>query len=121
MSQHEPVRKAGKVKPEEFPWGRLLWFAGGQIGNADELTVGECIIKPGCENPTHAHSNCEEVLYVQSGAIRHSYGDEAWEMGPGDTITVPRNVPHNARNIGADEAVLFICFSAADRKAENEE
>ena len=37
-------------------------------------------------------------------------------MGPGDTIVVPPNVVHNARNEGDGTAVMSILFSTPDRQ-----
>ena len=39
---------------------------------------------------------------------------------PGDTITLPPGLAHNAKNISDEEAVLFIAFSSADRETREE-
>ena len=89
--------------------------------NSDRLTTGICVIKPGQCNPNHQHPNCEEALHVLAGRIAHALpGGGEVEMGPGDTITLPPNASHSARNIGDGDAVLFICFSSADRKVVGE-
>ena len=36
-------------------------------------------------------------------------------MNPGDTISIPAGVIHNATNIGDEEAIMVISFSSADR------
>jgi quercetin dioxygenase-like cupin family protein len=58
---------------------------------------------------------------VLQGTIAHTLGDgtEA-RMEAGDTITVPRNFVHQARNIGVQDAVLYIAFSSADRQTIGE-
>lgn len=102
-------------------WGSLTWYAGAEIGNSEELTVGKCVLKPGCRNPGHHHPNCSEALTVMRGRIRHTGPDGAMvEMGVGDTVTVPVDVPHHAENIGEEDAELFICFSSAHRKVIGE-
>jgi quercetin dioxygenase-like cupin family protein len=109
------------VVVQEFEWGMLHWYASGQIGNSEEMTVGKCIIRPGCENPLHQHPNCEEVLHVLSGRISHYVaGGEDYEMRPGDTISIPPGVSHNARNIGPDDAVMMIAFSSPHRETQGE-
>ena len=105
---------------ETFDWGQLIWYASRTIGNSEEMTLGKCVIKPGCENPRHYHPNCEEALQVISGQLEHTLGDEVFEMGPGDTIVIPANLIHNARNIGGDEAVMTIVFSTAHRETVGE-
>ncbi len=105
---------------QDFDWGQLYWFANGQIGNSQSMTVGRCIIKPGCANPRHHHPNCEEVLQVMQGTIVHSFEDVEFEMGPGDTIVIPPNVIHNARNVGSEDATMMIAFSSAERQTIGE-
>ncbi len=105
---------------EDFDWGQLIWYANRRLGNSQDMTLGQCVIKPGRENPRHHHPNCEEALQVVEGEIEHSLGDELFTMGPGDTIVIPANIVHNARNIGAGEAVMTIVFSSADRQTVGE-
>lgn len=115
------ILRAEECERVEADWGTLTWFAGGQLGNSDEMTVGKCVIKPGCSNPPHSHPNCSEVLVVSEGRIAHAIEDgKEVELGEGDVITIPPELPHNARNIGNSDAVLLIAFSSADREAEGE-
>ncbi len=103
------------------PWGSLTWFVSKALGNSDTLTVGRCLIHPGCANPVHVHPNCDEVLHVLQGRVRHSMGDaHAVEMAVGDTISVPMGLAHNATNIGDEDAICLISFSSAERKTLNE-
>ena len=102
-------------------WGRLTWYAGRKLGNSTHMTLGVCEIKPGCANPMHSHPNCEEILRVAKGRIMHTIeGGKEIEMREGDAITVPVNLPHNARNIGDTDAVLLIAFTSADRQVKGE-
>ncbi|HVK01940.1 MAG TPA: cupin domain-containing protein [Armatimonadaceae bacterium] len=103
-------------------WGVLTWFASAALGNSDTMTVGRCVIKPGCGNPLHHHPNCAEVLVLVQGRIAHTVeGGAEVEMGPGDTLTVPARVPHRARNIGSEDAVMFIAFDSAHRQFQLDE
>lgn len=114
------VTRAADGQVVEFPWGRLTWHASGALGNSDTLTVGQAVIRPGERNPRHYHPNCDEVLHVLKGRIRHTMGDRTVEMGEGDTVTIPTGMLHNATNIGDVDAVLAISFSSADRQVVNE-
>ncbi len=96
--------------------GALTWFASRQLGNSEAMTVGLATVVPGGMSPRHYHPNCEEVLHVLRGKILHTMGDEEAEMGPGDTVTIPAGLVHNARNTGDADALLLICFSSADRE-----
>ena len=117
------VLRANECEVADFDWGELRWHASGSLGNSGEMTLGTARLKPGQANPRHYHPNCSEVLVVVSGAISHTLdaGGTA-ELGPGDTVTIPEGVPHQARNLSAtEEAVLFIAFSSADRQTVMEE
>ncbi len=106
------------VEPQD--WGRLEWMVAGSIGNSDTLTVGKCFIRPGMNNPVHHHPNCDEVLHVIKGRIRHRVDGEFTEMTAGDTISIPKGAVHNATNIGDEECELLICFDTAERQVVGE-
>ncbi|MGC5170124.1 cupin domain-containing protein [Microbacterium sp. DT81.1] len=106
------------TEPQE--WGRLEWMVAGRLGNSDTLTVGRCYIRPGQQNPPHFHPNCDEVLHVLQGTIRHRVDETYVEMGPGDTISIPSGSVHNATNLGEDEAIFVITFSSAERETVGE-
>lgn len=104
----------------EADWGYLTWYASGKLGNSDDMTVGKCVIKPGCENPLHGHPNCSEILVVLQGKIAHIIeGGQEVELDQGDVITLPPNLPHKARNMAREDAVLLIAFSSADRQTKD--
>lgn len=67
--------------------------------------------------PVIYHPNCSEVLVVAQGTIEHTAPDgKVAVMGPGDVASIPPNVVHHARNIGAGDAVVWISFSSATRE-----
>ena len=101
---------------EHTPFGRLVWMVSGALGNSTTMTVGRCHIEPGKANPRHVHPNCDEVLYLVQGRIRHTLDDESVEMTAGDAISIPAGAVHNAENIGPDEVVCLISFSTPDRQ-----
>lgn len=106
---------------QDFPWGNLTWFASQPQGNQNNITVGRCTLLPGAENPRHLHPNCSEVLVVGEGLIEHTGADGRMHvMQPGDVVSIPPNVVHQARNIGPGRAVLWIAFSSAARETRGE-
>lgn len=115
------ILKAEDCEVMTASWGSLTWFASGSLQNSEEVTVGRCIIRPGRENPRHYHPNCAEILVVVSGRILHEIeGGREVALGPGDTITLPPRLPHKARNITEEDAVLFIVFTSAERETVGE-
>jgi quercetin dioxygenase-like cupin family protein len=114
------VTRADCYEIEETPWGRLVWMVAGRLGNSEKMTVGQCYIDGGKANPRHYHPNCDEVLHVLQGEIEHSLNDDSYRMSAGDTVSIPMGTVHNARNLGEEQAVLFIAFSSADRQTIGE-
>lgn len=106
-------RAEALVEPQ--PWGKLEWFASRELGNSTSMTVGVATIRAGKENPRHRHPNCDEILHVIQGHIMNRVGDKEYEMHSGDTVTIPEGTWHNARNIGNEDAVLWISYSSPDR------
>ncbi|MDP3073661.1 MAG: ThuA domain-containing protein [Opitutaceae bacterium] len=111
------VNKKDENKVVAMPWGELRWFTSAEMKNSRTMTTGVAIIKPGQSNPRHFHPNCDEILHVISGKIRHSMNEVTVEMNAGDTVSIPQGVLHNAANIGPENAVLAISFSSAYREA----
>jgi quercetin dioxygenase-like cupin family protein len=112
---------AAEAARVEVEWGGMQWLASGEIGNARGLTLGRVVIKAGKANPRHRHRYCEEVLYLLKGRLRHTLGDQAHDLRPGDTITVPADVFHNAINVGDDDAEMIVAFDSRQRDFELEE
>jgi quercetin dioxygenase-like cupin family protein len=114
------VMSAAAVVVEPQTWGRLEWMVSGALGNSDVLTMGKCFIRPGENNPVHHHPNCDEVLHVIRGRIRHRISDDHVEMSAGDTVSIPQGAWHNAVNIGDDECELLITYNTAHREVIGE-
>lgn len=44
-------------------------------------------------DPFHNHPH-EQITYVVEGRINFVMGDEQFELGAGDMVTIPPNIPH---------------------------
>jgi quercetin dioxygenase-like cupin family protein len=115
------VAELEKTKLNNESWGTLAWMIGAKETPGAEQTFGIVTIHPGQRNPLHSHPNCEELLYVVSGECDHLLGDELFHLRPGAVIRIPRGVRHWARCTSAEPLTAVICFSSAERRAENHE
>jgi quercetin dioxygenase-like cupin family protein len=73
-----------------------------RIVTGDRLTGARIYFKDGFLVPMHNHEQ-EQVTQVISGTMRFTIGDDRGEtvdLGPGDVIVIPSNVPHEALCIG---------------------
>ena len=111
------VRTADEANSKRIdePWGSLNWLASVPIGNAEGVTVGRVLIKPGQSNPRHSHTTCEEVLYLLHGRLEHYMGDEKVILEAGDTLVVAPYVAHYATNIGNENADMIVAYSSGER------
>lgn len=67
--------------------------------------------------PLHIHPDQDEVFYVLEGQYRFVCGNEKFELGPGDLIFLPRNVPHTWGQISEHGKLLFYFQPAGKMEA----
>ena len=114
------IGKDGGIK-EEFPWGEIRWIWNSKIDENAEQTMGHVIVNAGTKNTTHAHPNCEELLYVLSGECDHWIGDENYPLKPGMTIVIPRGAEHYAEVTSSEPLRALIFYSSPDRETNVKE
>ena len=66
----------------------------------------------------HIHPLQESHFKVLSGRATFSVDGNRLELGPGETLSVPRRTPHNLWNAGSEEAHLIIEFRPGLLKQE---
>ena len=57
------------------------------------LMIVEVSFEAGSEGSLHTHPHCQNT-YVRSGRFRFNVDGESVEVGPGDTLAFPPDVPH---------------------------
>ena len=73
-----------------------------QIITGELMTVAKIYFKDGFLVPMHSHHN-EQITQVISGLLSFRIGDEGEQkidVGPGQTIVIPANIPHEALVVG---------------------
>ena len=95
-------------------WGTLTWLANHAL-TGSSITVGRVVIYKGTQNPRHSHPNCEEVLYLLTGRLIHTVGDEKVTLNAGDTLVIPAGVFHNAKSVGHVDADMIVTYSTGHR------
>jgi quercetin dioxygenase-like cupin family protein len=68
-------------------------------------------VAPGKGVPRHTHTREDEALFVLSGELEATVGDEIFTLRAGDTLMAPRNIPHQLRNSGTVPNHYLIMFS----------
>ena len=72
------------------------------------LEVG---LAPGMIVPRHTHTREDEAYFVLVGELEVIVGNDIFVLHPGDTLTAPRDIPHQLRNSGNVENHYLIIFS----------
>lgn len=87
------------------------WFHVIETGAA--LQSAYMRLEPGAASGAmgNEHAQSEQVLYVVRGTVVAEVGDRRWVMQPGDSVVVPRNVPHRFRNEGSEAAITFNVYA----------
>jgi quercetin dioxygenase-like cupin family protein len=70
-------------------------------------------VAPGNGVPRHTHTREDEALFVLSGELEATVGDEIFTLRAGETLIAPRNIPHQLRNSGNVPNHYLIMFSPA--------
>lgn len=71
------------------------------------LGLWSSVIAPGTGPSWHTHSRETEIFHVLSGKFRFYCGDEEFDAGPGGTVVLPPNVPHQWFNVGDTPGEMF--------------
>jgi quercetin dioxygenase-like cupin family protein len=77
--------------------------------SGERITLAVVELDPGAVVVEHAHEN-EQLGIVLRGSMSFRVGDEARELEPGGTWTIPPNTPHEA-TAGPEGAVVVDVFS----------
>lgn len=76
--------------------------------HGEKTLLAEFRMEAGKSLPNHAHIY-EQTGYLVKGRIRLTIGEETFDVGPGDTWSIPGNVPHGAETL--EDAVAIEVFS----------
>ncbi|MFL5731555.1 MAG: cupin domain-containing protein [Chloroflexia bacterium] len=84
--QEEPIQTPKVV---DKPWGREIWYAETDhyAGKVLEVTAGKRL-------SLQKHEIKEETLYLLSGKVKLTYGDQTYTWEPGHFIHIPPNTVH---------------------------
>jgi quercetin dioxygenase-like cupin family protein len=105
----------GDVEVLEYDWGWIRWLMNGKLDPNAEMTLGMVFIKPNQTNPAHLHPNSAEYLHVLEGSCEHMVGEKWVTLKKGDTLRIPKDVPHKART-GKQPCRAMIVYNTGDRQ-----
>jgi len=80
------------------------------LAHSEGLMTVEVRFEAGAVGAVHSHPHWQNT-YVLGGRFRFTVGGEAVEVGPGDTLAFPEDVPHGTECLEA--GALLDVFSPA--------
>ena len=105
---------AERFRPTRAGEGPAFWFLGTLVhikaGAADTggaFTLIEQLAPPGFGPPLHVHHVEDEQFHILEGRVRFRCGEREFTAGKGDSVFLPRTVPHAFRVEGGAPARLL--------------
>lgn len=98
---------------EYFDWGARKSLVNAAAMPGAEMTFALVWVLPGQEDPLHQHPNAEMVGHIIAGECEFQVGDALYHLVAGDTIRVPRGVPHQASCTGWEPLRMVVAQSTA--------
>ncbi len=89
----------------------------GSDTDGDLAIFEQTSLSQGKGTPLHVHPNQDETFYVLEGAYKFKVGDNLFDMKSGDTIFLPRNVPH-AWTQASEKGKMLVTFQPAGKLEE---
>ena len=90
------------------------------LGSGGSQTwIGTVTVQPGAKTGTHHHGRHEVTIYVVKGRSEIRWGERleyAAEVGPGDFVYFAPFVPHQERNLDAEQTVNFVVVRSDGEK-----
>jgi uncharacterized RmlC-like cupin family protein len=103
---------------------QLPYFVGisATTTGATGISMNLAIIPPGGTAEPHFHANYETAIYLLKGRVETRYGrglKQTTIAEAGDFIFVPPGVPHQPRNLSADEPAYALVARNDPNEQEN--
>jgi mannose-6-phosphate isomerase-like protein (cupin superfamily) len=71
--------------------------------------VNALVIPPGYEAGFHFHDEQEELYFVHRGTVEFEFADGSRHvLGPGGLARVDPSTPRKTKNVGEDDAIVFV-------------
>ena len=88
----------GTARSDGMGAGKLAWSHG--------FHLRKVVLRPGSETSVHARPQ-QEVLFVHRGSLSLTAGGVELELGPGDIMTIPVDLPRQFRNSARGTCELY--------------
>ncbi|QHT71495.1 cupin domain-containing protein [Rhodocytophaga rosea] len=92
------ARGEGRIHGHIQTRGRLPGVVDVKVSGSDTegsfAVFEQTVLAKGASVPLHFHPAQDEMFYVLEGSYRFKVGDELFELQAGDSVFLPRKIPH---------------------------
>lgn len=106
------LTQAGHEQQIEWIAGTVHRIALDATATEGRITAVRSTMRGGAAAPVHVHENDDETIFMLSGSGVFWAGDDRWELKSGDTVFLPRRLPHTYL-ITSDEVELLTISNPA--------
>lgn len=87
------------------------WFS--VLQTSQTLQTAVMRLEPGAASGPmgNEHAQSEQTLYVVEGEVTAEIGDRKFAMQAGESVVVPRGVPHRFRNESSEPALTYNVYA----------
>jgi quercetin dioxygenase-like cupin family protein len=103
------------VPAVRYEWGAVKWVTNDEVFPGSTQSFGVVYIEPGKTNPTHWHTEAQEIVHMLQGECDVNTSQGTIKLRPGVTLCIPIGVDHELTNNGWEPAVYLCSFSASGR------
>jgi quercetin dioxygenase-like cupin family protein len=102
---------ATRYRWEDLPKETLNPLLARRLITGDRIMLAHIYLEAGAVVPKHSHEN-EQLAYVLEGSLRFWFGEDEsqiLELGPGEVVHIPSNLPHRAQALERTLDVDIFC------------
>ena len=104
------ITDADIVRDQE-DWGVTGWISRPSFTGSTSMCVMDVHLQPGGGHAFHRHPDQEEIIWVREGRIEQWLEDSKQELGPGETVYIPKDVVHASFTVGNETAKLSVILT----------
>ncbi len=99
--------KKGQILTDKFTGNTYEFIETSEDTHGAKVTVKITLKEKGKIAPDHIHLKQNETFSIEQGELTYTLNGEEHIIGAGESVLLPRNVPHNHYNT-SDEPVVFL-------------
>ncbi len=96
------------------PWGERIHFRVRSAQSSESVNIADYTCPVDFGPPRHTHFVADEVLEMRAGKIAVWLADRTFVLGEGDTVSLPRGIPHAWRSCGEVAPQMIVTLTNGD-------